>query len=319
MRYYNREHVEQALSIQLAIELSQVAFALQSQGKVMQSVRSIIPAPDGRLMGTMPAYISEGKYSGFGLKSVLVDFNPHQGAASHEGCILLFDEQANGEMVTVDAGSITELRTAAASAWATHLLAPPQATRLAILGTGLQARKHLLTMLAVRPIEQVTIWGRNPTNVDQFATWCAEHPVLNNITITIAETPAEAVSDADIICTVTAARAPLLHLGDLPQSCHINAVGASAIGFQELDPAIYGAVEHYVDSQESCWNASQCLQQAKEKGYLPSEHLSREIGELGTHIPENRPKRTLFKSVGLAVQDLVFAREVLHQNQSNPT
>lgn len=312
MHYFNREHVEQTLSIPLAIELSQIAFALQSQGKVVQSVRSIIPAPDGRLMGTMPAYISEGKYSGFGLKSVLVDFNPHQGSASHEGCILLFDEQANGHMVAVDAGAITALRTAAASAWATHLLAPQHATKLAILGTGLQARQHLLTMLAVRPIQSVTVWGRNRANVDQFATWCAEHTALN---ITGAETPAEAVSDADIICTVTAARSPLLQLCDLPQSCHINAIGASAIGFQELDPAIYGAVEHYVDSRESCWNASQCLQQAKEKGYLSTDHCSQEIGELGEHSLEKRPERTLFKSVGLAVQDLVFAREVLYQNQ----
>ncbi|QMV16946.1 ornithine cyclodeaminase family protein [Vibrio spartinae] len=312
MHYFNRADVEQTLSIPLAIELSQTAFALQSQGKVVQSVRSIIPAPDGRLMGTMPAYISEGKYSGFGLKSVLVNFNPHQGSASHEGCILLFDEQTNGHMVAVDAGSVTELRTAAASAWATHLLAPQHATHLAILGTGLQARKHLLAMLAVRPIQQVTIWGRDQTNVDQFATWCAKHPALN---ITVAATPAEAVSDADIICTVTAARAPLLQLGDLPQSCHINAIGASAIGFQELDPAIYGAVEHYVDSRESCWNASQCLQQAQEKGYLPADHVSPEIGELGGHLLENRPERTLFKSVGLAVQDLVFAREVMNKNQ----
>ncbi|MDW6094691.1 ornithine cyclodeaminase family protein [Vibrio rhizosphaerae] len=315
MHYFNREHVEQTIAIPLAIELSQIAFALQSQGKVTQSVRSIIPAPDGRLMGTMPAYISESKYAGFGLKSVLVDFNPHHGSSSHEGCILLFDEQANGHMVAVDAGAITELRTAAASAWATHLLAPQHATKLAILGSGLQARQHLLTMLAVRPIQQVTIWGRNQTSVDQFTTWCAGHPTLNNVEIKIAETPAKAVSDADIICTVTAARAPLLQLCDLPQNCHINAIGASAIGFQELDPAIYGAVEHYVDSRESCWNASQCLQQAKEKGYISANHVSQEIGELGAHRLEKRPERTLFKSVGLAVQDLVFAREVLYQNQ----
>lgn len=315
MQYYSRDSVEQSLSMSTAVQLSKVAFELQSHGMVVQAVRNIIPSSDGKLMGTMPAYITNGKYAGFGLKSIVVDFSKENTSPSHVGTILLFDESNSSQISAVDASSITELRTAAASAWATHVLAPPEASRLAILGTGLQARQHLLAMLEIRPIRQITIWGRNRIHTQHFEDWCKEH---TDAEITSAATPSEAVREADIICTVTAAKKPFLLKSDLPERCHINAVGASAIGFQELDPEIYSDIELYVDSRESSWNASQCLISAKEKGFIPHGYIIREIGEI-EHIPDSSksqiPKQTLFKSVGLAVQDLVFAREVIQQHQ----
>ncbi|SHO58666.1 ornithine cyclodeaminase family protein [Vibrio quintilis] len=303
MRYFDRRHVESCLDIPLCLELSQKAFELHSQGLVQQPDRTIIASGDGRLMGTMPAYISRGDYAGFGLKAILADFSVSE---PHEGCILLYDTQG---MVAVDASSVTELRTAAASAWATDLLAPEGASQLAILGTGIQARKHLQMMKAIRPVESVTIWGWREAGVRRFADWAQTE---TGIEIRVADTPAEAVAEADIICTVTASREPLLSASDLPEKCHINAVGASAMGFQELDADVYRDCDYFLDSRLASAAASQCLQQAKEQGYISPDDQGREIGELSpVHPVELTSQRTLFKSIGLAVQDLVFAREIL--------
>ncbi|WP_073602027.1 ornithine cyclodeaminase family protein [Vibrio aerogenes] len=308
MRYFDRRHVESCLDISLCLNLSQKAFELQSQGLVQQPDRTIIASGDGRLMGTMPAYISEGNYAGFGLKAILADFSVSE---PHEGCILLYDRRG---MMAVDASSVTEIRTASASAWATHLLAPAGATRLAILGTGIQAKKHLQMMKAVRPIRSVTVWGWREASAQRFADWAQTE---TGIDVRIVQTPAEAVADADIICTVTASREPLLSAADLPERCHINAVGASAMGFQELDADVYRVCDYFLDSRNASAAASQCLQQARAKGYLSPEDPGREIGELHPEQPlQLTGQRTLFKSIGLAVQDLVFAREIVRISAS---
>ncbi|AUX93839.1 ornithine cyclodeaminase family protein [Mixta gaviniae] len=310
MQIIGREAVESALSPALCLQLSRDAFTLVSAGKVRQTLRSVIAADQGCLMGTMPAYIAEGPWAGFGLKTVKVDFSHRDGRSSHEGCILLYDATATGEMALVDAASVTELRTAAASALATDLLAPPDAQRLAILGTGVQARQHALMMMAVRPFRQLFLWGRREESVAAFARWCRERL---DLVVTVAPTPAAAVSNAEVICTVTAAKAAFLHRRDLPPRCHINAVGASAPGFQEIAPEVYAAVELYVDARQAVWDASSCLQQARDQGLLPQTQRGIELGERLSvgDAPKAAAPRTLFKSVGLAAQDLVFARAIV--------
>lgn len=311
MQFISRKQVEQVLSPSECLQLSRDAFALVSRGKVKQTLRSVIASEQGCLMGTMPACIEEGPYAGFGLKTVKVDFNHSNQQTSHEGCILLYDASDEGDIVLVDAAAVTELRTAAASALATDLLANQNASHLAILGTGIQAKKHAQMMMAVRSIKHISVWGRNEANASVFAEWCRKHLGLP---VTVAVTPAQAISQADIICTVTASKEPFLHSRDLPAHCHINAVGASAPGFQELGSEIYTAVNLYVDSRDAVWNSSTCLLQAKQRGFIPQGHLGTEIGELLTtdvHLKAPALKRTLFKSVGLAVQDLVFARAVV--------
>lgn len=313
MHFIDRSVVEKILTPKLCLKLSQSAFSLISQGKVKQTLRSVIASDNGCLMGTMPAYITEGPYEGFGLKTVKVDFSKYKNRTSHEGYILLYDAPSKGEMALVDAASITELRTAAASALATDILAPPDSDHLAILGTGTQAKKHVQMMMEIRPIQHVSIWGRNKTNVEAFASWCRTQC---NLPFTIAKTPAEAVSSADIVCTVTASKEAFLLADDLPKYCHINAIGASALGFQELAPDIYATTQLYVDSKEAVWNSSTCLIQAKLNGFLDPNNMGTEIGELLVSVkkPEIiKKRRTLFKSVGLAVQDLVFAREIINR------
>ncbi|WP_017348123.1 ornithine cyclodeaminase family protein [Pantoea sp. A4] len=315
MQFIDRKRVQQALSYAKCLQLSRDAFSLFSNGKVKQTLRSVIVSEQSSMMGTMPAYISEGPYAGFGLKTVKVDFSRSHQRSSHEGCILLYGASNHEDMVLVDAASVTELRTAAASAVATDILAPENASHLAILGTGVQAKKHVLLMMEIRSLRQITVWGRNTTSAAIFADWCRQH---TGLPVTVAMTPAQAVSDADIICTVTASKEPFLHANDLPDHCHINAVGASAFGFQELGPDIYSATKLYVDSREAVWNASSCLIQAKEQGFITPTDMGIEIGELLTS--DLKPfvvklPRTLFKSVGLAVQDLVFSRAIVSQLQ----
>nr|WP_232095938.1 ornithine cyclodeaminase family protein [Serratia rubidaea] len=300
------------------LRLSRDAFRLVSQGKVQQSLRSVIASAEGSLMGTMPAYISEGPYAGFGLKTVKVDFGQGKQRTSHEGCILLYDAGAESAMALVDAASITELRTAAASAVATDLLTSPEVSRLAILGTGIQARKHAVMMLAIRPFQHMTIWGRSADKASEFALWCRE---TLNIAVSVASTPAQAVKDAEVICTVTASKEAFLYAADLPGSCHINAIGASAPGFQEISPEIYAAVELFVDDREAVWHSSTCLNAAKAGGLLPQENTGVEIGELlirQERSTMHNSQRTLFKSVGIAAQDLVFARALIRLQQREP-
>ncbi|UTH75621.1 ornithine cyclodeaminase family protein [Chromobacterium sp. IIBBL 290-4] len=311
MQIIDRQQVERVLSPAACLQLSRDAFALVSQGKVRQTLRSVIASDHGCLMGTMPAYIAEGPYAGFGVKTVKVDFSHSDKRTSHEGSILLFDAADEGEMALVDAASVTELRTAAASALATDLLAPAQASRLAMLGTGVQAQHHLKMMLAVRPIRQVSVWGRSEAGASAFAAWCRQQ---FGLAVTVAATPAQAVRDAEIICSVTASKQAFLYGEDLPHACHINAIGASALGFQELSPEIYAAVRLYVDSREAAWNASSCMQQARQQGFLPDGDAGTEIGELIANSESSTgggAPKTLFKSVGLAAQDLVFARAVV--------
>ena len=312
MRYFDRKIVEQSLSPALCLQLSCEAFALVSQGNVEQPLRSIIASADGRMMGTMPALIKAGSYAGFGLKTVKVDFSHADQRPSHEGSILLYDALPDGGMAAVDAGAVTEMRTAAASALATQLLSPPHASHLAILGSGVQAKKHVQMLLAVRPVDQITVWGRS--GAADFAAWCRDY---SRLPVNVAATPAEAVREAEIICTVTAAKDAFLYQRDLPAKCHINAVGASAKGFQELAADVYSNVQLYVDSREAVWNASTCLIQAREKGLIDWENQGTEIGELAQSVSAASPspeKSTLFKSVGIAVQDLVFARAIVNMN-----
>jgi ornithine cyclodeaminase len=171
-------------------------------------------------------------------------------------------------------------------------------------------------MMAVRPIRHIVIWGRSETATSSFASWCRQQLKLP---VTVASTPAQAITDADIICTVTASKEAFLHSSDLPTRCHINAVGASAPGFQEISPEVYADLELYVDSREAAWGASTCLQQAKQRGFLSQDNMGTELGELITSnrlLAAPKSQRTLFKSVGLAVQDLVFARAIVAQTKT---
>lgn len=311
MLYLDSESVKRLLNLNLALRLSEEAFRLHSSGQVEQPLRTIVRGSENELMGVMPVYIKSGAYQGFGLKSVVVRLGVQAHGASHMGSVLIYDEAGASSVVAVDAGAITEIRTAAASAHATRLLASPNASRVAILGTGLQARAHLLAMQAVRPIRHVTVWGRNEAKCHEFAAWGRRYC---DLPVSISATAAEAVSDSDIICTTTAARSPILARTDLPEHCHVNAIGSSAPGFQELHEDMYQDSTLFTDCNRSVLAAPDCVVKATHKGLLSTQGVGIEIGTLcPDDARTHTPGISIFKSVGLAVQDLVFSREVVRQ------
>jgi ornithine cyclodeaminase len=311
MLYLGGDVVRRLLNFELGLHLSEEAFRLHSSGQVEQPLRTIVRGRENELMGVMPAYIKSGSYRGFGLKSVVVRLGAGARGPSHMGSVLIYDEPRVSPVVAVDAETITEIRTAAASAHATRMLAPPDACRVAILGTGLQARAHLLAMQIVRPIKQVSIWGRSEAACHGFVAWSQHHC---DVPVSICATAVEAVHDSDIICTTTAARSPILARADLPERCHVNAIGSSALGFQELHEDIYRGSALFTDSNRSVLYASECVIKAVRKGLLPGPGVGIEIGTLSVDaIPVRERGVTIFKSVGLAVQDLVFSREVVRR------
>jgi ornithine cyclodeaminase len=224
--------------------------------------------------------------------------------------VLLF-ETANGRLLAIlDASEITAVRTAAVSGVATQALARPEAHRLAILGAGVQARTHLEAMLLVRRIDHVRIWSRSEEHAREFAARATRR---YDVTIDVAATAREAVRDRDIVCTTTAAREPILAGAWIARGAHINAVGSSIRSARELDTAAVARSRLYVDRRESALNESGDFLIPKREGSLTDEHI---VGELGELLLERVPGRssadeiTLFKSLGIAVEDVAAAHHV---------
>jgi ornithine cyclodeaminase/alanine dehydrogenase-like protein (mu-crystallin family) len=265
----------------------------------------------------MPAYLGEAQ--AMGLKAISVFPGNHATAFdSHQGVVLLF-ETRNGRLLAImDATAITAIRTAAVSALATRLLALPDATELAILGSGTQARTHLEAMLLVRPIRRVRVWSRDPEHAARFAGQAAQR---YSLLIEAAPTAQAAVDGAQVICTTTSATEPVL-LGEwLAPGCHLNAVGSSTPNARELDTLAVARARLYVDRRESALNEAGELLIAMKDGAVSAEHIQGELGELlvGKAVGRRSPDEiTLFKSLGLAIEDLAAAhfiyRNALEQN-----
>ena len=243
-----------------------------------------------------------------GLKVISV-FPGNQGTEydSHQGVVLLFETDHGRLQAIIDATEITAIRTAAVSGVATKLLARADAKDLAVLGSGVQARTHLEAMLLVRPIERVRVWSRKPDHAGSFAERESERYGREIETMTSAEA---AVEGADIICTTTAASEPILQGAWLNAGAHINAVGSSIPSARELDTAAVVRSRLFVDRKESTLNEAGDYLFPKNEGVIDENHIIAEIGEL---LLERHPGResdeeiTLFKSLGLAVEDLASA------------
>jgi ornithine cyclodeaminase/alanine dehydrogenase-like protein (mu-crystallin family) len=210
-----------------------------------------------------------------------------------------------------DGGEITAIRTACASAVATDALARPDASRLALFGYGEQAETHLQAISHVRKLTAVTVWGRSPERAAAFAEKMAEH---TGLPITAAATAKEAASDADIICTLTNAKDPIL-LGDWVQpGTHINAVGSSVPGPVEVDNDLVVRSRYVADSRVNVMLAGAEFLKAKEAGLIGDDHIIAEIGQVlaGDVIGRRKAEDvTLYKSLGHIMQDLASLAAIL--------
>lgn len=306
MRLIEREEVAHRLTYRACIPIVRQAMIDFSRGRTRQLLRSIIPLAHGHMFGVMPGALGESAPFGAKLISVYPE-NFSKGRQSHQGLVVLF-EPATGEPVCiVHAGEITAIRTAAASAAATDALARPDARRLAVLGYGEQAATHVRALLQVRPIQSVRIWGRSRDRADAF---CQRMHAELGVVLTSAPDVADLVSDADIICTVTAAREPVLKGAWVRPGTHINVVGSGFAGPAEVDTELVARSRFIVDSREGVLQQGAEFLRAKRAGVIDDAHIVAEIGQVfsGDVIGRESPADiTIYKSLGHVVQDLACA------------
>jgi ornithine cyclodeaminase/alanine dehydrogenase-like protein (mu-crystallin family) len=287
------------------------ALTARARGEVYQPLRTMI-RPDGAagLMALMPCYqaAGPGRGGGYGLKAVCVTpGNPARGLDTHQGVVLLSSPETGEPLAVMNASAITEIRTAAVSAVATVLLARADATNLAIIGTGIQARSHLLALSAARPLAQIRVAGRDPDSGLRFAEEMAGHTA---VPVLACESAAGAVDGAGIVVTATSAPEPVLRREWLAPGTHVNAVGACFPQTRELDTATVAAAALFADSRESVLAESGDFRLAQAEGAVGPEHIRAEIGEVLAGTAPGRAaddEITVFESLGLAVEDLAAA------------
>jgi len=286
--FINEEQVRQHVRMADLISAMEKALIDFSARKVTQPVRSVIKVdPPGGFLGVMPALTPDG----LGLKAVtFYPSNVERGIPTHMATIFLVDPETGAPLAIMDGRLITEMRTAAVSAAGTKLLAPTEAKILAILGSGVQAHSHAEALRLVRQFEEIRVWSPTREHAEQFAT-----------EIGAKSMPAEeAVRGADVIVTATSSKTPVLHGSWLKSGCHVNAVGASRPDWREMDDEAMANVV-FVDSREGAM---------KESGdvILSGAKIYAELGEaFSGKIPSRASETTIFKSLGMAVEDIAAA------------
>lgn len=302
----SREHVAALLDMPTCIRLMEEALASLARGEVSLPLRPVIRIPDNNAFAVMPAYSASLPAAGAKLISV---FPGNHGTAvdSHQGVVVLFDGANGSPLAMMDAASITAIRTAAVSGVATKLLARRDARTALIVGAGVQGRTHIDAMLAARPFERVLVWSRTRAHA---ATLARDAGAAHGRAIDVADDLERAVRDADVICTVTASREPVLRGAWLRPGTHVNAVGASVKTARELDTEAVKRARVFVDRRESALNEAGDLLIPIGEGAITADHVGPELGELLLGSAKGRSSDaeiTLFKSLGIAIEDLACA------------
>ena len=296
------EHdVRELLDMESCVAAMEDVLARLARGELTNPLRTIMLPPGPAAFGLMPAHRG-GETPHFALKEIVVNpENSARGLDPHQGAVLLHDGVTGVLIAVLNASPITEIRTAAVSGVATKLLSRPDSRTVAILGSGIQGRSHVDAMQTVLDDPIIKIWSRNPAHAEALAL--ETHSV-------VATTIEEALDGADIVCTTTASREPLVELGWLAPGTHINAAGASMKTSRELSSETVAAATLFVDRRESTLNESgDYLLAVAEQGIGP-DHIVAELGDIlaGIHPGRrNSDELTLFKSLGIASEDLAAA------------
>ena len=292
------------------VDLMDQTLRTLTRGGAVLPLRTMLRLPDGRgVFGSMPAYLNPP--DAIGLKALTV-FPGNEGTRfdSHQGVVLLFEATHGALTAILDASSITAIRTAAVSGVATRALANPDAGDLAILGSGVQAVTHLDAMAAVRTLRRVRVYSRSAANVARFIKDTAGR---HGVTAEAVDSVEAALHGADLICTVTSARQPIVERRWVADGAHLNVVGASLPGAREIDSDTVTVARLYADRRESLLNESGDFLTPKSEGRFGDEHLLGEVGEVLEGKAPGRLGRsdiTMFKSLGLAIEDLASAHYV---------
>ena len=285
------EHqVRSLLTMRECVDAMEEVLRSLARGELHQPLRPVTrPEGSDMLMGLMPAYRG-GERPAWSLKEIVIaPGNPARGLDAHQGAVLLHDGETGQLRALLNASAITEIRTAAVSAVATRALARPGASVVAILGGGVQARSHDEAMRVVLPDAEIRTWARRDGGTSE-----------------------EALRDADVVCTCTSAREPILERGWLKRGAHVNAVGSSVPSARELDAATVTDATLFVDRRESALHEAGDLLLAG----FGDERIAAELGEIlaGTHPGRtDADELTVFKSLGLGVEDLAAAELVVRK------
>ena len=279
--------------------------AAHARGEAQMPLRTMIPFEGASgFMAVMPAWRG-GSEPVFGLKSLcIMPGNPARGLDSHQGTVTLFDGSIGVPTAILDASAVTAVRTAAVSAVATRLLAREDARVLAILGAGVQGRAHLTALLPVREFEEVRVFAPNQAHARAVAHGRA----------VVAASAEDAVRGADVVVTATTSSEPVLRHEWLVPGAHINAVGASVPSARELDMETVVASALFCDSRDSLLGEAGEYLHAMEQGAIDGDHVRGSLGEVLAGMADGRrsdDELTVFRSLGLAVEDLAAAQRAV--------
>jgi ornithine cyclodeaminase len=307
-QYVSKEKITSLLPMHDCIAVMEKMFRDLADGKILQPLRSLMWLPDKTgLLGMMPGYAQEQDIIGIKLITIFPANGP-AGYPSHRGVVVLFEATHGTPILLLDAAELTAIRTAAASAVATQLLAREDANTLAIIGTGEQAARHIEAIALVRRITAIYLWGRNPGHAAALSDRLADRYPIH-----ISRSPRAAVEAADIICTVTAASQPVLEGDWLPKGAHLNVVGSSTPANREVDTKAILRSRLFTDRYESLFHEAGDFIIPKNEGCITDAYVQAEIGEVLTGKKKGRMGQeeiTLFKSLGIAAEDLYAAGHI---------
>lgn len=310
MRIISRSEVERLLPVDACVGVMRQAMLATSRRDVTLPIRQFMPVPDapGKL-AIMPGTL--GDPACFGIKLVCKYDRPHgDPLGTHVGMVMLFDSVKGIPLAMIEGSSLTAIRTSAASALATDILARKNAKRLAIIGNGEQAMRHVHAMRAVRDVDHIAIWGRDSARAAAFAKTVEDETGVETVT---CQQVAETISDVDIVCTTTSAKSPILFGADLKPGQHVNLVGSAIPTAAEIDDIAVKKSRFYVDYRDAAMAAAGELLGAIERGIVSEAHI---VGEIGAVIDGKVPARqnddqiTMYKSLGVASQDLAAAHAI---------
>lgn len=310
LRIIDGPTVASCLPMPACIDLMEKTMVAVSRGETIMPQRSFVSLPSSEnVFGVMPG--AAANTFGAKLISIFPD-NPASAEPAIQGGILLFDRDNGAPVALVDAASVTAIRTAAASGMATRALAREDAAVLAILGCGVQAHSHLEAMIAVRPIEELRVWGRSLAKAEAFVDASQGY----KLKIRAVATPQQAVRGADLICTVTGAREPVLRGDWLEDGAHINLVGAHSPHTREADTEAVARARFFAEIKAFAMKESGDILIPISEGVIGADHLLGEIGQVLTGQVAGRLDRrdiTMYKSLGNVAQDLAAAHAVYEQ------
>jgi ornithine cyclodeaminase/alanine dehydrogenase-like protein (mu-crystallin family) len=303
----NEHDVRELLDMESCIEAMTEVLASLARGELYQPLRSVARPPNAPgFIGLMPAHRG-GAAPTYALKEIVVTpENPTRGLDAHQGAVLLHDGETGQLVAVMNASPVTEIRTAAVSAVATRALARPGAERVAILGGGVQARAHVDAMRAILDDPEVRVWSRRTEAAEELA---------GSVGAIVAPSVDSALFGADVVCTATSAKEPIVEHRWLTRGAHVNAVGAFGAA-RELDSETIASASLFVDRRESALNEGGDYGIAAAEGVVGPEHIKAELGDVLAGMSRGRESEdelTVFKSYGIGVEDLAVAELVVRR------